>query len=237
MVFFRLAVLIYIWWRPRQAGAIGVSRILTTGRTVISPGERAERIKAKWIGLQPPPRRLARSEPSTPRKEPAQVGLESGPRGRRAPMSPLPGSGVRSRPSCGSGACPEPTPPRRPAFDSPREPLPRTAAAGTRGLNGRRRRAERDTWGAGNTWGAGAAGARGRERLALPGAWRPRGRALLSPMPPLRVRALPGAGRAPRPPGRPGSGRGGACAGGDRGGARGVQRAGRRAQGWRPVPG
>lgn len=57
MVFFRLAVLIYIWWRLRQPGAIRVSRILTAGGTVISPGERAKRIKAKWIRLRPPPRR------------------------------------------------------------------------------------------------------------------------------------------------------------------------------------
>ncbi|XP_034520061.1 tripartite motif-containing protein 14 isoform X2 [Ailuropoda melanoleuca] len=126
--------------------------------------------------------------------------------GRAGPHSAEPHGGQTVAPSCGSGAGPEAAPPHGPAFASPGEPLPRTAAARTRGLNGGRRGAER------HTWGAGPGGAGGRERLALPRAWRPRGRALLSPLPPLRVRAVPGAGCAPRPPGRPGAGRGGARA-------------------------
>lgn len=76
-------------------------------------------------------------------------------------------------------------------------------------MNGGRSGAKRDSSG------AGPREARGRVRLALPGAPRPRGRALLSPLPPLRVRALPGAGRAPRPPDQLGGGGGGARAGGD----------------------
>lgn len=139
---------------------------------------------------------------------------------RRQPRSPTPPPAVARchLPSQrGAGQSRGPAPPS--GFDSPPALLlPRRRR--TVGLNGGRGGPKP------NTWGAGPRRVGGHVRLALPRAWRPRGRALLSPLPALRVRALPGAGRAPRPPGGPGSGRGGARAGGDAA-ARGAGRGGR----------
>lgn len=117
---------------------------------------------------------------------------------------------------------PEPgAPPHCPAFDFPLElcpaPLcPELPRPETGGVNGGLSGAKR------NTSGARPRRVGGRQRLPLPRAQRPPGGALLSPLPALRVRALPGAGCAPGPPCGPGFGRGGARAGGDAG-ARGME--------------